>query len=121
MAKNLCVSSPTGTAVAVVALQERWPRARVLYCSATGASQPRHLAYMCRLSTYGYPTIAHLLSQVAKSGMGAMEMFAVGLKVPASRTKEHPFEMRCNHAILCAGYRQLFIPHSQLQVSRVSD
>jgi hypothetical protein len=41
-AKNLINSAgePTKTALAVVAIQEALPDARVLYCSATGASEP---------------------------------------------------------------------------------
>jgi hypothetical protein len=49
--KNLIPSaggtaSRTGTAV--VELQQRVPKARVLYCSATGASEPRNMGYMVR-------------------------------------------------------------------------
>lgn len=33
--------------------QERLPEARVVYCSATGASEPRNLGYMVRLGLWG--------------------------------------------------------------------
>ena len=55
-AKNLLTGNgqPTKTALAVVAIQEALPKARVLYCSATGASEPKNLAYMVRkLHRYG--------------------------------------------------------------------
>lgn len=34
-------------------LQARLPDARVVYCSATGASEPKHMAYMSRLGLWG--------------------------------------------------------------------
>jgi hypothetical protein len=40
------------TAECVSALQERCPRARVVYCSATGASAIEHMCYMRRLGLY---------------------------------------------------------------------
>ena len=40
------------TAECVAALQERCPRARVVYCSATGASAVAHMCYMRRLGLY---------------------------------------------------------------------
>ncbi len=46
-AKNLLPSGgsqPTQTARAVVELQEQLPDAKVLYSSATGASEPKQLA-----------------------------------------------------------------------------
>lgn len=55
-AKNLINSAgePTKTALAVVAIQEALSGARVLYCSATGASEPKNLAYMTRMGLFGY-------------------------------------------------------------------
>ncbi|KAG0426589.1 hypothetical protein HPB47_026293 [Ixodes persulcatus] len=48
-AKNLCPvgsSKPTKTGVTVLELQNRLPKARVVYASATGASEPKNMAYM---------------------------------------------------------------------------
>ena len=59
-AKN--VDSDTLTHRAVVNLQERLPKARILYCSATGVSDVKHMAYATRLGLWGggassiYPT-----------------------------------------------------------------
>lgn len=39
--------------MAVLRLQSILPKARVVYCSATGASEPRNLAYMTRLGLWG--------------------------------------------------------------------
>jgi hypothetical protein len=45
-AKNLVDAKASQTAAAVVALQSRLPRCRVVYCSATGASSVKNMAYM---------------------------------------------------------------------------
>lgn len=36
--------------------QARLPDARVVYCSATGASEPRNMGYMIRLGLWGVGT-----------------------------------------------------------------
>lgn len=55
-AKNLCPtgsSKPTKTGLTVLELQNKLPKARVVYASATGASEPRNMAYMVRLGMWG--------------------------------------------------------------------
>lgn len=55
-AKNLCPvgsSKPTKTGVTVLELQKQLPKARVVYASATGASEPKNMAYMTRLGMWG--------------------------------------------------------------------
>ena len=49
--------------------------ARVLYCSATGASEPRNLAYMTRLHTHGFGSVTDMLQTLTDSGMGAVSLF----------------------------------------------
>ncbi|KAG5190489.1 P-loop containing NTP hydrolase pore-1-domain-containing protein, partial [Tribonema minus] len=76
-------SSQSGRAV--VELQARLPNARVVYCSATGASEPRNLGYMTRLGLWGQGTpfpsgFEQLLGTVDGHGVGAMEMMAMHLK-----------------------------------------
>ena len=85
-AKNLYTTNgkPTKTAVAVVALQYAIPDARVLYCSATGASEPRNLAYMTRLGHFGWRDMQDMLTKLDQAGLGALEMFACGLKATGS-------------------------------------
>lgn len=39
--------------VSFVISQARLPEARVVYCSATGASEPRNMGYMVRLGLWG--------------------------------------------------------------------
>ena len=34
-------------------LQKKLPKARIVYASATGATEPRHMAYMVRLGIWG--------------------------------------------------------------------
>lgn len=58
-AKNLCPSGsskPTKTGLTALALQNKLPKARVVYASATGASEPRNMAYMVRLGIWGQGT-----------------------------------------------------------------
>ncbi|KAL9982120.1 hypothetical protein ACROYT_G010924 [Oculina patagonica] len=55
-AKNLVPSGsskPTKTGLTVLELQRKLPKARVIYCSATGASEPKNMAYMSRLGIWG--------------------------------------------------------------------
>lgn len=55
-AKNLCPtgsSKPTKTGLTALEIQKRLPKARVVYASATGASEPRNMAYMVRLGLWG--------------------------------------------------------------------
>lgn len=55
-AKNLCPvgsSKPTKTGKTVLELQKKLPKARVVYASATGASEPKNMAYMVRLGMWG--------------------------------------------------------------------
>jgi len=74
------------TAAAVVELQRRLPRARVVYCSATSVSDPANLGFMSRLGLWG-PGTEHpigfnqfLDECLRKLGMGAMELHALHLK-----------------------------------------
>jgi len=61
------------------------PRARVVYCSATGASEPKNMAYMNRLGLWGPSTafkeFTDFISSVEKRGVGAMEMVAMDMKL----------------------------------------
>ena len=57
--KNLIDAASTQTARAVDELQAGCPGARIVYASATGASDARHLAFMSRLGLWGSGT-AHV-------------------------------------------------------------
>jgi hypothetical protein len=67
------------TAAKVVELQNRMPRARVVYCSATSVSEPKNLGFMSRLGLWGpgteHPTgFGQFLEGIERLGTGAMEL-----------------------------------------------
>ncbi|KAJ8613239.1 hypothetical protein CTAYLR_004535 [Chrysophaeum taylorii] len=74
----------TKMAQAVIAIQDRLPRARVVYASATGVSEISNMAYASRLGLWGPGTsfdTFKLFSEVMdKRGVGALEMLALELK-----------------------------------------
>ncbi|XP_042198653.1 protein strawberry notch homolog 2 isoform X1 [Callorhinchus milii] len=87
-AKNVCVNGSaksTKTGQAVLELQNRLQSARVVYASATGASEPKNMAYMCRLGIWGEGTpfrqFEDFLHAIEKRGVGAMEIVAMDMKV----------------------------------------
>lgn len=87
-AKNLFPgnsSKPTKTGLTVLNLQKKLPKARVVYASATGATEPKHMAYMIRLCLWGpgtpYKDFNHFLSVVQKRGVSAMEIVAMDMKL----------------------------------------
>ena len=58
-AKNLVPAGrarATKTGLAVLQLQTELPHARIVYVSATGASEPKNMAYMVRLGLWGLAT-----------------------------------------------------------------
>ncbi|XP_050408900.1 protein strawberry notch homolog 1 [Patella vulgata] len=87
-AKNLCPvgsSKPTKTGKTVLELQNHLPGARVVYASATGASEPKNMAYMTRLGLWGPGTpfreFNDFIQAVEKRGVGAMELVAMDMKL----------------------------------------
>ncbi|KDO34242.1 hypothetical protein SPRG_19078 [Saprolegnia parasitica CBS 223.65] len=72
-------------AQAVAKIQELLPRARVVYCSATGVGGIEHMAYMGRLGLWGPRTafagFSDFLYTIQNKGMGAMEMLAIEMKL----------------------------------------
>ncbi|XP_064030834.1 protein strawberry notch homolog 2 isoform X2 [Pogoniulus pusillus] len=81
-AKN---ASSTKMGKAVLDLQNKLPRARVVYASATGASEPKNMIYMSRLGIWGEGTpfraFEEFLHAIEKRGVGAMEIVAMDMKV----------------------------------------
>ncbi|KAL3107892.1 hypothetical protein niasHT_019893 [Heterodera trifolii] len=87
-AKNLCPtagSKPTKTGKVVLELQQALPGARIVYASATGATEPRNMAYMSRLGLWGlgltFKTFGEFIHAVENRGVGAMEMVAMDMKL----------------------------------------
>ncbi|XP_018415037.1 PREDICTED: protein strawberry notch homolog 2 isoform X2 [Nanorana parkeri] len=81
-AKN---ASCTKMGRAVLELQNNLPLARVVYASATGASEPKNMIYMSRLGIWGegtsFSTFDEFLHAIEKRGVGAMEIVAMDMKV----------------------------------------
>ncbi|XP_015155465.1 protein strawberry notch homolog 2 isoform X1 [Gallus gallus] len=81
-AKN---ASSTKMGKAVLDLQNKLPQARVVYASATGASEPKNMIYMSRLGIWGEGTpfraFDEFLHAIEKRGVGAMEIVAMDMKV----------------------------------------
>uniref|UniRef100_A0A8C6T8H4 Protein strawberry notch homolog 2 n=1 Tax=Neogobius melanostomus TaxID=47308 RepID=A0A8C6T8H4_9GOBI len=81
-AKN---ATSTKMGKAVLDLQNKLPRARVVYASATGASEPKNMIYMSRLGIWGegtpFRTFEDFLHAIEKRGVGAMEIVAMDMKV----------------------------------------
>ncbi|XP_043701868.1 protein FORGETTER 1 isoform X2 [Telopea speciosissima] len=86
-AKNLIPEAggqATRTGEAVLEIQARLPESRVVYCSATGASEPRNMGYMARLGLWGSGTsfvaFRDFLGALDKGGVGALELVAMDMK-----------------------------------------
>lgn len=89
-AKNALASGrgePTQTGQAVIDLQdpERNPEYRIIYSSATGATDVRNMAYMTRLGLWGKGTsfpsgFQEFLNEIESGGVGAMEMVSRDMK-----------------------------------------
>ena len=64
--------------------QDALPQARVLYSSATGCSEIRHLAYMSRLGLWGRKTpfrdCSDFVKKMSMSGNGGSELLALEMK-----------------------------------------
>ncbi|XP_061093328.1 si:ch73-63e15.2 isoform X2 [Conger conger] len=81
-AKN---ATSTKMGKAVLDLQNKLPLARVVYASATGASEPKNMIYMSRLGIWGegtpFKVFDDFLHAIEKRGVGAMEIVAMDMKV----------------------------------------
>ena len=78
------VKKASQRALAGVELQNRLPNARVVYASATGATEVSNLAYAARLGLWGrgtpFPTVETFVEKVSAGGIAAMELVAKDLK-----------------------------------------
>lgn len=85
-AKNFSASAETGSkvAAAVIEFQNRCPKARIVYASATGISEVGNMTYLSRLGFWGRGTpfkTADLFIESMKSrGVGFLEMLAMEMK-----------------------------------------
>jgi hypothetical protein len=78
--QNLGSADCSRTAAAVVELQRKLPRARVVYCSATAVSEPFNLGFMSRLGLWG-PGTEHpsgfnqFLESIKRLGCGTYTLY----------------------------------------------
>ena len=83
LAKNLARGG-SQAARAVATLQDQLPQARVIYVSATGASQPSHFLNMSRLGLWGegtaFPCADDFIKQMNKDGISSMQLVAAHMK-----------------------------------------
>ena len=74
----------TKVAIAVTSIQRMLPKARVLYCSATGVTDVKNMAFMERLGLWGegapYKTFEQFLVSIQKKGLGMAEILAMEMK-----------------------------------------
>ena len=78
------VRKPTQRALAGLQLQGLLPNARVVYVSATAATEVYNLAYAPRLGLWGrgtpFPTVRRFVDEIASGGIAAMELVSKDLK-----------------------------------------
>ncbi|HUV62923.1 MAG TPA: strawberry notch family protein, partial [Sedimentisphaerales bacterium] len=78
------VKRPSARALAGLELQKRLPNARILYVSATGATEIENLTYATRLGLWGaqtpFVTPVEFVGEMASGGIANMELIARDLK-----------------------------------------
>lgn len=78
---------------AVLKLQQLLPLARIVYATASGASEPRNMVYMTRLGLWGvgtpYGEFLDFVNAMEKRGSGVMELVAVDMKLRGIYVSRH--------------------------------
>ncbi|XP_037935449.1 protein strawberry notch isoform X2 [Teleopsis dalmanni] len=126
-AKNLCPvgsGKPTKTGITVLELQNKLPKARVVYASATGASEPKNMAYMVRLGLWGqgtaFGTFNDFIAAVEKRGVGAMEIVAMDMKLRgmyiARQLSFHGVSFKIEEVALSKDFRKVYDQSVELWV-----
>jgi len=81
---HLMGSLSSERSVAARALQNTFPKARIVYASATAATEIESLIFGQRLGLWGpgtpFPTVEEFAAQIGSSGVSAMEATALSLK-----------------------------------------
>lgn len=77
-------TDPSQKALAGVELQKRLPNARVVYVSATGATEISNLSYANRLGLWGegtpFANVSDFVHKISQGGVAAMELIARDMK-----------------------------------------
>lgn len=75
---------PSGQAIAGVNLQKELPNARIVYVSATGATEISNLGYATRLGLWGentpFPDVKSFIQRATSGGVAAMELISRDMK-----------------------------------------
>ena len=85
-AKNFSAAAETGSkvAAAVIEFQNRCPKARIVYASATGISEVNNMAYLSRLGFWGrgtpFKSADKFIESMKSRGVGFLEMLAMEMK-----------------------------------------
>ncbi|XP_055959526.1 protein strawberry notch homolog 1 [Patella vulgata] len=86
-AKNFVPGKETAStkiAIAVTTIQKLLPKARVVYCSATGVTDVKNMAFMERLGLWGdgapFHSFERFIESVQRKGLGIAEMLAMEMK-----------------------------------------
>uniref|UniRef100_A0A7S0KP95 Helicase ATP-binding domain-containing protein n=1 Tax=Ostreococcus mediterraneus TaxID=1486918 RepID=A0A7S0KP95_9CHLO len=85
-AKNFSATAETGSkvAAAVIEFQNRCPKARIVYASATGISEVGNMAYLSRLGFWGrgtpFKSADKFIESMKSRGVGFLEMLAMEMK-----------------------------------------
>lgn len=78
------MKAPSQKALAGVMLQNLLPKARVVYVSATGATEVVNLSYAMRLGLWGegtpFPNQNEFVNQISSGGISAMELISKDMK-----------------------------------------
>ena len=78
------VSEPSAQAIAVVELQKQLPKARIVYVSATGATEVSNLSFANRLGLWGegtpFESVQKFIDQMVAGGLATMELVARDMK-----------------------------------------
>ncbi|MHB1394986.1 MAG: strawberry notch-like NTP hydrolase domain-containing protein, partial [Clostridia bacterium] len=84
MMGNLLGRTPSEMAKYGVELQNKLPNARIVYASATGATEVENFAYATRLKLWGrgtaFDNLSDFVSKIQAGGLAAMELIARDLK-----------------------------------------
>lgn len=79
---------PSQKALAGIELQKRLPNARIVYVSATGATEVSNLAYATRLGLWGkgtaFANVKEFVDKIGSSGLAAMELVSRDMKASGS-------------------------------------
>lgn len=77
-------SKASAQALKVIDLQDALPQARILYVSATGATEVSNLSYAKRLGLWGentaFPSTVNFIGEIEKGGLASMELVARDMK-----------------------------------------